>query len=148
MITQEFSKEQVRRLQALKFFPTDPVAAKELVVALGCAVTEPIARQVIDDFVQLAQECPVPADIRRAVFAKQDTTEYSLPEDWKNREPICPACSGSGMIQENGAWVRCLCADGRDMPEHLLKIANTKPPLGKNKSDSQSRRYVDRVLIR
>lgn len=147
MIDEKYAKDQIRRLQALKFFPTDTIAAKELISALRCAPSEKIARDTIDEFTSMSQECPVPADIRRAVYAKADTESYALP-DWEPPGPICPACNTTGMIQENGLWVRCMCVDGRELQENLLALANSKPVLGKTKSDNESRRYVDRVLIR
>lgn len=164
MVEKAFNKEALQKqIARLKGLPrgddrpwgtsSEPGLRDELLRVLWeQASSNEHAARIIDRVIEVSQFCPVPVDIALVAAGipadPHMTGEYTIPEDWKNTGPICSACNSSGMIQENGVWVRCLCADGRDMPERLLKIANSKPQLGKTKSDSESRRYVDRVLIR
>lgn len=155
MISEQFAIDQVRRLQCLRFFPGDPLAIKELVVALReGASEESTASSVLDDFLASSRECPVPADIRRAIFARQEKAwEQEQPEQpVPSKSKYCSTCKGNGMVKQEGKWDRCACAAGQDYPQTLIDLQNAyevkKAPLGKSKSESESRRYVDRVLIR
>jgi hypothetical protein len=125
MISEKFATEQVRRLQSLKFFPTDKVAVKELASALRSAAdTELIASNAIDELTSTLTDCPVPADIRRAVFAKADDEEYKLPYDPPAPGTLCPICRSNGTIQEGTQRVRCTCRNGQEFPQGLLDMMN------------------------
>lgn len=115
MIDEVYARQQIRRLSGLSFFPVDPVAAKEMVVALrDVAKDEAMALAVIDDLLATATECPKPADIRRAVHSKGAAKEkdYAVPNPTE-----CLVCSDTGfkleVVERNGekydCAVRCGC---------------------------------------
>lgn len=150
MIEKEDSKQEIRRLQSLKFFPQDDKAIGELVIALQCAEDLAIAKSVITELVETMHDCPVPADIRRAVFAKQEKSWEQEPAA-PSKTPYCPTCKGNGMVKQDGKWDRCACLAGQEYPQSLIDMQNVyegKKPPSHGKSEKDSRRYVDRVLIR
>lgn len=125
MIDEPFAKNQVRRLQSLKFFPQDPVAIRELVNALRCAATEAIATEAVDEFVRTLTDCPVPADVRRSVFAKEpEEPEYALPYEAPAPGTLCPICRSNGTIQDGATRKRCTCPAGEEFPQNLLDMMN------------------------
>jgi len=143
MIDEKYAKDQVRRLQAMKFFPSDPVAAKELITALLSADDEKRAKAAVDNFLATTQECPTPADIRRAVI-REDAPEYSLP--FEQPSDVCPACNGIGAITENGKYVRCLCSNGVTIDEKLIEMMNSPKGPTHRHSSVESRIRVDKTL--
>lgn len=95
MIEESYARQQIRRLSGLSFFPTDPVAVKEMVVALrDVAKDEAAARATVDELLAAATECPKPAEIRRAVHARgaADAKDYNKPQPTK-----CGKCDDSGF---------------------------------------------------
>lgn len=82
MIEEAYARQQIRRLSGLSFFPTDPIAVKEMVVALrDVANDEAAARTTIDGMLAACTECPKPAEIRRAVHASVTAAakDYTVP---------------------------------------------------------------------
>ena len=93
-----FAQEQIRRLGGLNGFPLgNQEATTELALALMAAPNEHIARRAIDSLLFGTDECPKPADIRRAVLTQAERAESMDPSPPK---PKCPTCGGLGFILE------------------------------------------------
>jgi hypothetical protein len=98
MISRDFAKRQIGRLESLAFFPRRAEGIAELIDTLvECARSEPHAKHVITRLLD-SPECPTPADIRRIAW---DLIE-SQAEEQRAR---CPICHGVGyVIVERGCY--------------------------------------------
>lgn len=83
------TKQQLRRLSALAYFPSDPVALEELGRAAETAGT-PAAQDAIGEWLNTQSRCPSPAELRAAVLAARDRS--AAPKD------KCAGCDGNGWV--------------------------------------------------
>ena len=104
MITEAEASYQVRRMSQLRGYPQDPVALSELINALCGAEHETHAASVVRSFLDDAEHCPRPADLRRTIRETRSRTQ-----------PVCPICSGSGWVQRG---------------EHLVTFGNQHAGIG------------------
>lgn len=140
MISRDFCREQITRLYQFKGYPKlnfegdnaseVKAALKELVDSLhDCAETEERAREVIDFFCHESQskECPLPPDIRRAVYATEPPEEWS---GWTKEDigPLCTECQSWGSVERDGKHERCSCKSGKEFPQALLDSMNNPKP--------------------
>lgn len=95
MITEQIAKRELKRISGLSFFPTEPVAVKELVKALQLAETEAVAETAINEILETCTDTPKPSEIRAFVFAFGET-ERSKRDSVR---AACTECGGSGFRQ-------------------------------------------------
>ncbi len=94
MIDDKIAGREIGRMIGLDFFPREKAAMKELVSALACASTEPIAVAVISGWIADCTQCPKPADIRRLVGDKNTERAQAAKK--------CEECGGSGFVIVEG----------------------------------------------
>ena len=91
MITKDFAKLQIARMQGLDGFPRNPESLAELVIAMEISETEEQARLVGSDILREFTRCPKPAEIRRAINALNEG-------QWEPRQNQCPDCGGTQFV--------------------------------------------------
>lgn len=138
MIETKFATEQLDRLSGLSFFPrpvkgdtASQAAFRELRLALECAATDSIGKQVVDDWLRNHAEAPKPAELRAAAYDENKRLEGEEDQKFKPppaRHAHCPQCQDYGIVESIEAGdVRsmacyCDCSAGRGL------IANAHGP--------------------
>src|ERR1700678_11476 len=114
MISPTEAAAQLERLSGLDFYPRakdQDAAVKELRLAAQSAETAGILRQVVDDWVSTQRECPKPADLRRLIWERNESTNSATPE--KPEKWDCMRCHDSGLYggilagRYAGPWKWC-----------------------------------------
>ena len=118
-MTFDLATAQIKRLTGLRRFPSEPEAAKELIIALQTADNSQIATTVVDDILAMQVDCPVPAQIREAVRVENAKTSPREPAgQWGPKPKLCPICSGWGVVGSVPNARFCTCPDGADVQAH------------------------------
>jgi hypothetical protein len=94
MISKEFAKSQMERLSALKRFPFNAEAKRDLVKALMGAISEAHLALYIDNLVNYETECPPLSTIRTGLAEQGRQTQEALK--------ACEVCGGSGFVVVRG----------------------------------------------
>lgn len=89
MIDKVTAARQLERLLGLNFTPQEKSQKGDLLAAMQVAVTEDIAKSVVDDWLAESTDCPKPAQLRRAINARQE----GLMEQRRR----CHFCGGTGF---------------------------------------------------
>jgi hypothetical protein len=94
MISEEFAKEQVRRMGGLNYLPRDNEAAlAELIKAAMNAETEFACRRAFDSILHDSDDCPKPADLIRVINVENESVQELRPAVKK-----CPNCGGTSFV--------------------------------------------------
>jgi len=129
MISEDLAKDQVLRLSGLDYFPLEPKAAQELVLAAMDAKTDDVCKKAFDSLCHDAVRCPVPADIRRMVRVENDKLEAKPENPLKSSGPLCKTCQSNGYFKQRSEFIRCQnCGNGREFSQLLLDRLNKPTP--------------------
>lgn len=83
MIKEAFAIEQVLRLSGLRFFPPQPEAQNELVIALmEVAESEDHATSIVTNWLRENRETPTPADFYRMKRKKASSLGIDPHVEW------------------------------------------------------------------
>lgn len=131
MIEKKYAVEQIKRFKILNFFPSDSVGLNELAMALMVSDTEQIAKQVVDDLMTEFVDCPKPAQIRIAAYARNEAVERAsapkTPEDqWGPIGPLCGLCASWGWVVRDNVASRCTCQNGQALDQKLMDLLNER----------------------
>ena len=92
----------------------------ELCMGLMVSETDTVAREVIDQIIEMCIECPKPADIRRLAFQKNGQLHPDPTDEqkWGGAPSLCRKCRGWGTVGDppNATW--CDCRDGNSVRTH------------------------------
>ena len=131
MIDAKVALRQVTRLAQMWRYPKgEPAAMNELVMAVSAANSEAIAATVIQGYLDTAKSdtlCPMPAEIRGAIY---DANEKANPEAPERTHYHCQRCQDFGFYGGHiggpyaGPWKVCSCAAGRGK-DQIVDDANT-----------------------
>lgn len=142
MISKHDAGQEIGRLIGLDYFPSDPKAINELVVALTYAETNIIAVAVINEWLEDQSRRPTPAALRRMVADHNEARKATMREEGDREQqamrPDCSRCGDHGFVggyvgtSHDGPWGWCECSVAHrkytDDPELVdrANVARTK----------------------
>jgi len=147
---QDFCVEEIRRLSALSYYPSDAFGRGELAKALvKHADSIDHARRIVDAIIATCRQCPPPADIAVVAGEVPATTAKQAPP-----KRACPLCNGSGFRTreytiERGVFagekrteaVRCGCPPSAE-PATVPKLDTRDPELAASVASAAARRRM------